>query len=506
MENKGESKLRMEEAAALRPEFAVGAPMAMGLEQTQIGMFHLKGGTGFAAEDANALNDVLHGRDVECVGRSCTLNGADRVVDGVQIQTKYFDSATRTVNAAFDKDGNYRYSGQRLEVPADQYDACLERMRVKIRAGKVPGVTDPNDAEKIVHKGSVTYRQARNIARAGTVDGLKYDAKTHAVGATMACGLSFLIHFSHLKWNGVHTRQALLEATLSGLGTGTLAFSAGIATSQVLRTRAAAIGTVLARDVVKKLHSTGLGKTVIEKIAAVSLKRAAYGGAAINHVSKLLRSNVVTSVVVTTVMTAPDLYRATFAKNISWSQFSKNLAVNGVGIAAGAGGWMAGAAAGAAAGSVVPIVGTVAGGVLGGLIGSLGGGTLASFGTKKVLDRFVEDDAVALFPLIQEQLSELASDYMLREDEVASLIEVIQTKIRGGFLRDLYASKNRNKLILETFEPKCEALMQARPRIVPPTAEEIDVAVAEIIEQALDGADELEATQQQETVTASSAI
>ena len=192
-----------------KPELAVGPQVAVGLEQTQINKFHTKGGTGFAAEDANALGDAFSGRKVEYAGRDCSLNCPDRIVDGIRIQTKYYESATETMRSAFDSEGVYRYAGQRLEVPADQYEACVAKMRTKIADGKVPGVSNPADAESIIHKGRVTYRQARNIARAGTIDGLKYDAKTHAVGAGLACGVSFAINFAQLKWNGVDTQTVL---------------------------------------------------------------------------------------------------------------------------------------------------------------------------------------------------------------------------------------------------------------------------------------------------------
>ena len=49
------------------------------------------------------------------------------MVDGILIQTKYCSTATNSVNAAFDSNGNYRYydakgKPMQLEVPADQYD------------------------------------------------------------------------------------------------------------------------------------------------------------------------------------------------------------------------------------------------------------------------------------------------------------------------------------------------------------------------------------------------
>ncbi|QCO66986.1 KTSC domain-containing protein [Luteimonas yindakuii] len=474
-------------AAHVDLNHVVAPVIATGIELTQINKFHTKGGTGFAAEEANILADRMRGRTVEAVGTSNTLNGPDRIVDGVAVQTKYYDSATRTMESAFNSEGVYRYNGQRLEVPADQYDTCLERMRAKIAAGKVPGVTDPAQAEEIVKKGSVSYAQARNIARAGTIDGLIFDAKTHAVGAGLAVGLSFAIHYAQLKWNGVETEAALKEATFNGLGSGTLAFTAGIATSQVLRTKAAAVGVVLARDAVKSVQSTQFGKVIIEKIAAASLGKSVYGAAARNHVAKLMRSNVVTSVVVTAVMTTPDLYRASFAKSMSWKQLGKNLAVNSTSVVGGTGGWIAGAAAGAAVGSAVPLIGTAVGGVVGGIVGSLTGGTIGAVASKKAMDLVVDDDSVKLMPLIQEEISQLAYEYMLSAEEMGELVDHVSKNVRTGFLRDLYAATDRSSFIRSAFEPKCEEMARARSQIRLPDASAIDVAVADILHDVLDG-------------------
>ena len=98
-------------------------------------------GHGSAAEDANALHDLLRGRPVELTGRSNVKDGPDRIVHGkVMIQTKYYQTARESVNAAFDgKTGLYRYKNQVLEVPKDQYSEALELMRQKIKEGRVPG-------------------------------------------------------------------------------------------------------------------------------------------------------------------------------------------------------------------------------------------------------------------------------------------------------------------------------------------------------------------------------
>ena len=112
------------------------------INEEQWTKYHTKGGHGFAAEDANAQVDKWCGKLVEKVGTSNAKNGADRIVNGVEIQTKYCSTPAKSVEAAF-KEGVYRYSGQVLEVPKDQYDDAVRIMRGRISNGQVPGVTDP---------------------------------------------------------------------------------------------------------------------------------------------------------------------------------------------------------------------------------------------------------------------------------------------------------------------------------------------------------------------------
>jgi len=210
--------------------------------ETQTSKYHTRGGTGFSAEDANAHSDRLAGKRVEVTGRSNEVNGLDRIVDGQPFQTKYFDSASRTVGAAFGADGNYRYAGQRLEVPKDQYDSCVRIMRDRIAGGRVPGVSDPDLAETIVTSGRYTYQQARNIAQAGTVDSLWFDAQSMAVTCTAVMTVSAVIDLAIRCWRGQEVGAAASRAFVDATVAGTKTMIAGVATKQVLRTRLAAAG------------------------------------------------------------------------------------------------------------------------------------------------------------------------------------------------------------------------------------------------------------------------
>ena len=66
-------------------------------------------GHGFTAENINHENDVWAGKKAELVGGDNAKNGADRIVDGMEIQTKYLKTVKKSVNAGFDNkgDGNY---------------------------------------------------------------------------------------------------------------------------------------------------------------------------------------------------------------------------------------------------------------------------------------------------------------------------------------------------------------------------------------------------------------
>ena len=419
-------------------EGAIAPTAAAALERTQIGKYHTKGGHGFAAEDANNLADRLRGRNAEVVGKANELNGADRLVDGVLVQSKYCKTASDTMRSAFDRHGNYRYPGQVLEVPKDQYDECVKQMRQSIREGSVPGHTDPRDAEKLVMKGTVTYKQARNIARAGNIDSVKFDIQTGAAVAAGMFGLSFAINYAQGRWQGLDHDDALSVATGEALALGANAWVTHVVSAQLLRTKAAAIGTVAARRAVGAAARTALGKKAVEGIAAASLGKAIYGAAAVNHVSKLLRSNVVTGSVTVAVTCAPDFYRAAFSKSISWQQFTKNTVVQVAGVGGGAAGWMGGAAVGAAVGSAIPLVGTTIGGIVGGAIGALSVGAATSRAAKGILDGIVEDDAKALLKTLQEELQQLAQEYMLSEREVDEVVEAVRNEVNGSWLRDMY--------------------------------------------------------------------
>jgi hypothetical protein len=432
------------------------------------------GGHGFAAEDANALNDKWRGKKVDKVGLSNELNGADRIVDGKMIQTKYYNTAQRSVDAAFDKvTGNYKYNGQILEVPKDQYEAALERMKEKIAEGKVPGYTDPEKAGELVKRGDVTYQQARNIAKAGNIDSLWFDVKNQAVVSGCSFGISFVIIYAAGIWNGLPAKKAFINAFGSALKTGTIVLLSGVGTRQLLRTSFgrsfAAFTTKISRQAVTKIYGTKAGKEIIEKVASAIMKKALYGVAAKNVISKILRSNVVTSAVTSVAVILPDAYKAIISEHISYTQFGKNLAVALGGVGGGTLGGMAGAAAGT---FLCPGPGTACGLVLGSLLAGSG----ISIGVKKILDLITPDDAKIMIESMNKAIEELSIEYMVTEDELEKIIiPQIQRTVDSKWLENMYRySGDREHICLQKKyvrnRMKCyfKAVLKKRTKIITP--------------------------------------
>lgn len=348
------------------------------IEETQwVKYKNPKGGHGFAAEDANAQIDRWHGKKVECVGRNNAPNGADRIVNGQQIQTKYCQSARETVNAAFDgQSGMYRYDGMKLEVPADQYDECVKHMREAISQGKVAGITDPDMASEIVLKGHITYNQAQKVAKAGNWESIKFDVRTQIVSCAGAGAISGAICFWNAKRQGLSNKKAFKEAAKAGAVSSATALGGGVLAQQTLRTTAgrnmAAAATKTIKPVVESAMKTKVGEHVLTKTASVIAGKQVTRQAAVNVLTKTARTNAVTSAAMFVATSVPDTVKLCRGK-ISGADYAENMVSNAAGIG---GGW-AGASAGAALGTAIcPGVGTAIGGLIGGISGGIGASNL----------------------------------------------------------------------------------------------------------------------------------
>ena len=338
-----------------------------------------KTGHGYAAEDANALYDRLHGRKVFKTGATNESDGPDRIVDGVCIQTKFCKDAASTIHTSFNKHtGMYRYNGQVLEVPKDQYEEAVKLMAQKIREGKVEGVTDPAQASKMVKAAPYTYEQSVRMTKAGNLDSIKYDVMNQAGASLKSGGISAVTAFVDAKMRGASTATALKSSAKQGARTAGKTMVTGVATQQILRTGAGRTVSAAAQKGIGKAidatMKTEVGRKVIEKTASAIGRKAVAGSAAKQVLSRAGSTNVITAAVSFVVSAVPDTVRLCRNK-ISGKEYLTRTASNGAGLAGGTGGAWAGAAIGTA---ICPGIGTAVGGFVGSMVGGIGGSSLVS--------------------------------------------------------------------------------------------------------------------------------
>jgi hypothetical protein len=272
-------------------------------------------GHGIYAEEAGAILDRFNGERVEVVGRDNAKNGPDKIVDNNPVQCKYCKTANSSVNNCFKKNAagvkEFRYydlSGRPMmvEVPKDQYDKAIELMKKSITEGQIPGVNDPNAAYEIIRKGRLTYAQARNLAKAGTIESITYDVVTGAVNCSFAFGLSSLVSFAFTFSKTKDAKEAVRDAAMTGLQT----FGLSLA-SQVLSTQIARTGLQKSLIPVSELIMKNLGskttQNLINAIRRLAGKKPIYGASAQKSLAKALRTNVITQGIAFVVFAVPDI-------------------------------------------------------------------------------------------------------------------------------------------------------------------------------------------------------
>lgn len=471
-----------------------GAAAAAAMESAESAVFaeqkaHIRKpqGHGEMAEEANTILDRLHGLDAKVVGRDNRKDGADRQIGDILIQSKYHQTPNRSLESCFDsKTGLYRYlqDGKplQLEVPKDQYEKVLEGFRKKIAEGKVPGVTNPADAEKIVRKGRLTYQQAVNLTKPGTIESLSYDAATGAVICSYTLGITFVatVFFAWRKTNDIE--QAIQAGASAGLQVFGITFVQHMLVSQLARTGLADALIQPSQYIVEKLGYQTAAK-IVNAIRALSGKGAIHGAAASKQLAKILRSNVLTSTLSFAVFSIPDTYRIASHK-ISTAQYAKNMSVLAASLAGGTGGAVAAGAAtakiAATAGSAVaPGVGTAVG-----IIGGFVGGTAGAKITKSVGDLLYEDDAERLGRLWNSYVSCMIGEYLLDEAEIDTLIarlNAISPKKLQQHLEKVEAAEKQEETIRHFLSPHFDAVVTERKPFALPSAENILEAVAEMI-------------------------
>lgn len=403
-----------------------------------------KTGHGFAAENANTKIDKLMGKDAKVIGGDNAKHGADRSVNGQQIQTKYCSTGRQSVNAGFGKDGIYKYyDGDKpmlLEVPKDQYEKAVETMARKIEEGKVPGIDDPAEAKNLITKGNITYSQAQNITKFGTFESISYDISEGVIVGAVAGGISFGVSALIFYINTKDPKEALRIGVIQGGKAFGKSMTVYVAAQQLHRVVA-----------VQKL----LGGI---DVSSPTLARALSKGMGVSksQVNNALKGTIVTSVAVIAVTTGPELIKLIRGR-ISQAQFFKNLAVVSSSVVGGTVGSVAGGIAFAPLGPV----GVMAGRLAGGMVGGMAFAAVAN----KVGNSLIEEDRVKMLKVIKSQMEYLAITFMLTAEEMDNLNKNLDKVLEQKSLEILFAAKNKIAMSNFFLKPVVVSVVKQRPTL-----------------------------------------
>lgn len=448
-------------------------------------------GHGELAEEANSIIDRLQGHQAEILGRDNAKNGPDRSVDGVLIQTKYYKTARGSLEACFDSSSHqYCYLAKdgtpmQLEVPKDQYQQVLRGFEKKISQGKVPGVSDPKDAEKIVRKGKLTYDQAVNLTKPGTVESVTYDAATGAVTCSCAFGLSFLA----TTFMAYRETRDVTGAVQAGIAAGVQVFGLSFAQHMVVSqiSRAGLSNALMAPS---QAVVGGLGfkasATIVNGLRALTGKTAISGAAASKQLAKMLRGNAVSAAVTLAVFSVPETYKL-FQGKASGAQYAQNMACLATSVAGGiAGATAAGVAAakvGAAAGTAVsPGVGTIVG-----LAGGMVGGTVGTVAASAVGGILFEGDSASFGRYFNAMVSCMAVEYLLdghEMDELLAVLNGVKPEEFKALMEETLSSQFQEAKVRAFLVPMFDEIVSRRERFALPTSRQISDALVKFEQDA----------------------
>ena len=425
-------------------------------------------GGGYAAEYGNNAIDRLTGKKVENLAQDLEnghqkLHGADRNVNGVNIQTKYYKSASESIGAVFEhKQALYLNDDgtmMQIEVPRDQYNQAVQEMQKRIKTGQVPGETNPDNAKNYVRKGHFTYAQANNIALAGSIEGIAVDISQGIVCSLPGAGITFALSFASAVWHGQDIKEAAKQSTLSGLKV--MGKSAAIYTITMQLSRDKIVNIFApkimvgepGKQVVKSFGYvnnpifTGAEK-VAGKISSSGIAKSKVGKAV--KLDKVNGRQVIGGAVTAVVVYGPDVCKA-FQGKISGKQLIKNSTVNTAGLI------------GAGLGTFIPIP----------VVGSMIGGAVGSFVAKKIMDNFIEDDAVVMFKIMREEFLDIVMLYSFNKEEFDEIVSAtIGNSEMSKVLQAMYQSGTPKEYADALINAEVQVVLSKREKITPDKIEE----------------------------------
>lgn len=280
------------------------------------------------------------------------------------------------------------------------------------------GIEPGTPAENYLKKGYFSYPQSYRLAASGSIESITMDMANGIMTSMTSASISAIIIFASGVWQGKDIKEAAKD---------------GIMTAGQVIGKGAVIYTITMQLSRGKVWNYALGEGIknpignasdklAKKITKSSIAESSVGEKL--HLNKMTGQKLVSGTVTVAVVFGPDICRACMGK-ISVKQLAKNATAGAAGIA------------GMAVGSAI-----TGGNPLGGMVGGAVGGAVG----KKVMDNFIEDDAVAMFRVMKEEfLNVVMSSYLSQEEFEEVARRTIWNKKVSKELQNMYKKSKKGE-------------------------------------------------------------
>ena len=323
-----------------------------------------------------------------------------------------------------------------IEVPRDLYTDFAKKLQDHIDKGDINGIAPGTKAETILRRGMFTYEQAYNIAKAGTIESLTVDALNGVITTSSGAAISSVISFAVAIWRGKTAKeaaQASLETGIQVLGKGMMIYTL---TMQLTRS-----------EIVLPFFSTTVNNPVMDLATELTqnIKASKFAKTEVGKqlgLKKLTEKVVLSNAITAAVVFGPDTFKFLRGR-ISSKQLFKNSVIGASGIAAGA-----------AVGAFCGPLGVITGGILG------------SMASKKLLDRYIEDDAIEMFYIYKEEFLDVIMVSGLTESEFKQVTEcTIGSDKLSKFLEIMYSKEDSRGFAREYVQECVQQIYENKKRI-----------------------------------------
>lgn len=131
------------------------------------------------------------------------------------LKSKYNSTGERSVDACLNY-GELRFTNEDgspvlIEIPCDKYDEAISDFDDRVKEGITHKVFE---AKEILKRGSITYNQAKIIAKEGKIKGLDFFEIDGSIECDHILGVSGSIEYALGIWNGETKDEALLKSII----------------------------------------------------------------------------------------------------------------------------------------------------------------------------------------------------------------------------------------------------------------------------------------------------